>query len=276
MESKNVAIAAGSVVAIALIAKKFLSKSEGGETAVAQPSVSIVEKPFQESVRAYNAYTQDVLITMESQEEYPKERYELEGPPLPPGLEDELVPARLDAYPGLRYSVTDFWNRTKRYNQFIWKYAGSYSVPNNLIRAVIKVESDGVYNVTGSAGEIGLMQLMYSTAQFCGYRGTKTGLYDPDTNIKYGTAYLRYQAVRYGMDVEDVLASYNSGTVFRWRKDTTPLEGLKLDVGLSYGTIIRINGKYDKSKYGKYYNQQYVDKAIKWYSVFQDVIITKA
>ena len=40
------------------------------------------------------------------------------------------------------------------------------------------------------AGEIGLMQIKPATARMMGYTGSAKGLYDPETNIKYGMKYL--------------------------------------------------------------------------------------
>ena len=66
----------------------------------------------------------------------------------------------------------------------------SSDVPNALVRAIIHVESRGNPNVTGRAGEIGLMQIKLKTARGLGYRGTRRALYHPATNIIWGTRYL--------------------------------------------------------------------------------------
>ena len=58
------------------------------------------------------------------------------------------------------------------------------------MRAVLRVESEWNQRLTGSADEIGLMQLQYETAREIGYSGTKAALYDPDTNIQWGVKYL--------------------------------------------------------------------------------------
>ncbi|ATU91024.1 lytic transglycosylase domain-containing protein [Phyllobacterium zundukense] len=77
-----------------------------------------------------------------------------------------------------------------KYSTIINSYAASYGVPVALANAVISVESNYQPNTTGSAGEIGLMQIKLSTARGLGYTGTREALYNPDTNIRWGMKYL--------------------------------------------------------------------------------------
>lgn len=76
------------------------------------------------------------------------------------------------------------------YTQIISKYAKAYGIPVNLAHAVVRVESNFNPRARGSAGEIGLMQIKPSTARMMGYSGSSKGLYDPETNIRYGMKYL--------------------------------------------------------------------------------------
>ena len=46
-----------------------------------------------------------------------------------------------------------------------------------------------VYRATGR-GTVGLMQIKPATAKLMGYDGSTTGLFDPETNIKFGMKYL--------------------------------------------------------------------------------------
>ncbi len=57
----------------------------------------------------------------------------------------------------------------------------------------------------------GLMQLLYGTARWMGYRGEPDGLYDVATNLEYGCSFLRYLLHRYRGDVRRALAAYNAG-----------------------------------------------------------------
>jgi soluble lytic murein transglycosylase-like protein len=97
------------------------------------------------------------------------------------------------------------------YSAIIARYASSYGVSVSLANAVISVESNYQPNVTGSAGEVGLMQIKPSTARMLGYTGSVEGLYDPETNIKYGMKYLAMaQDVGDGTTCGTIL-KYNAG-----------------------------------------------------------------
>ncbi|MBW2423343.1 MAG: lytic transglycosylase domain-containing protein [Deltaproteobacteria bacterium] len=85
----------------------------------------------------------------------------------------------------------------------------------DLVLAVIEVESGGYHLAVSSVGAMGLMQLLPSTGEELAgklgvdWHGDDT-LFDPATNVKLGTAYLRQLADRYG-DVNIALAAYNWG-----------------------------------------------------------------
>lgn len=84
-------------------------------------------------------------------------------------------------------------------------HAEGADVPIDTALAVVLQESSFRPNVTGAAGEIGLMQLKCQTARGIGYKGTCNDLYDPDTNLHYGLRYLR-KALNRGS-----VAYYNAG-----------------------------------------------------------------
>lgn len=84
-------------------------------------------------------------------------------------------------------------------------HAEGADVPIDTALAVVLQESSFRPNVTGAAGEIGLMQLKCQTARGIGYKGTCDDLYDPDTNLHYGLRYLR-KALNRGS-----VAYYNAG-----------------------------------------------------------------
>ncbi len=97
------------------------------------------------------------------------------------------------------------------YSAIIVKYAKQYDVPVELARAVVRVESNFNPNARGSAGEIGLMQIKPATAKMMGYSGSKKGLFDPDTNIKYGMKYLAAAHHLGGGETCDTILKYNAG-----------------------------------------------------------------
>ena len=91
------------------------------------------------------------------------------------------------------------------------RYASDYGVPATLVDGVIRVESNYRPNTRGSAGEIGLMQIKLGTARMVGYSGSAGGLFDPDTNIRYGTKYLAMAYRLSGGDTCGTILRYNAG-----------------------------------------------------------------
>ena len=59
-----------------------------------------------------------------------------------------------------------------------------------LIDAVMAIESNYQVNTMGAAGEIGLMQVLPSTAKLLGFRGDDSELVEAATNIRLGATYL--------------------------------------------------------------------------------------
>jgi len=98
-----------------------------------------------------------------------------------------------------------------KYAAIIVKYAKEYNVPVELAHAVVRVESNYNPNARGSAGEIGLMQIKPATARMMGYSGSSKGLFDPDTNIKYGMKYLAAAHTLGGGETCDTILKYNAG-----------------------------------------------------------------
>jgi len=98
-----------------------------------------------------------------------------------------------------------------RYSNMIRAHARQNGVPAKLAEAVVRVESNYNAKARGSAGEIGLMQIKLSTARAMGYRGTRKGLYDPNTNLKYGMKYLGGAHQLSGGDTCGTILRYNAG-----------------------------------------------------------------
>lgn len=97
------------------------------------------------------------------------------------------------------------------YAAIIARHAASYGVPVSLARAVIKIESNYRPHLTGSAGEVGLMQIKPATARMLGYTGSVKGLYNPETNIKYGMKYLAMAQGLGGGTTCGTILKYNAG-----------------------------------------------------------------
>jgi soluble lytic murein transglycosylase len=101
------------------------------------------------------------------------------------------------------------------YKETVEKYSEEYNVPQDLIYSVIKAESGFRSDaVSPSAGAVGLMQIMPATfadiAKRLGEAANEGLLYDPHTNIKYGTFYLRYLYDMFN-EWDLAVAAYNAG-----------------------------------------------------------------
>jgi len=97
--------------------------------------------------------------------------------------------------------------RFSRYDTWIRQAATLYQIPEELVRAVMKVESDFDPRATSSAGAQGLMQLMPET----GARMQVRDAYDARENIFGGTRYLRILANLFNGDLDLTIAGYNAG-----------------------------------------------------------------
>jgi hypothetical protein len=97
----------------------------------------------------------------------------------------------------------------KPYHRMIVNASNRHGVPVGLIHAVIQKESSYNPAARSKRRARGLMQITPATARFVGIRNSKR-LYDPQTNIYAGTAYLKYLIANYAT-VDEVLAAYNSG-----------------------------------------------------------------
>ena len=97
--------------------------------------------------------------------------------------------------------------RFTRYDEHIRQAAALYQIPEELIRAVIRVESDFDPRAVSPANARGLMQLIPETAE----RMLVTDVFDPRQNIFGGVRYLRVLANLFNGDIELTIAAYNAG-----------------------------------------------------------------
>jgi soluble lytic murein transglycosylase-like protein len=89
----------------------------------------------------------------------------------------------------------------------IARIATEYGVDHNLVREVVRAESNFNPNAVSRAGAKGLMQLMDSTAKALRVQNP----FDPEQNLEGGTRFLRDLLKKYNGNVKVALAAYNAG-----------------------------------------------------------------
>ncbi len=107
-----------------------------------------------------------------------------------------------------------------RFDRIILRAADKYDVEFELIKAIIKVESDFDSLAVSKKGAMGLMQLMPGTAKELRVKHS----FDPEENIDGGTRYLKSLLGYFKDNLSLALAAYNAGkdTVIKNNKQIPP------------------------------------------------------
>jgi soluble lytic murein transglycosylase-like protein len=136
--------------------------------------------------------------------------------------------------------VTD----TKKYDQLISKYSSMYGVSFDLIKAIMKVESDigrdfrvkhgllypqDIEKSKSSDGKSwGLMQMTLKTAQYFDKKITIADLNNAEKSIELGTRFLQYLQKRMnGQD--EVIRAYNGGEFYKKNSAAVSMTAIYLD-----------------------------------------------
>ena len=105
----------------------------------------------------------------------------------------------------------------RKYSDLVEYYAGKYSLDEKMLYAVIRTESNFDPNAQSSVDARGLMQITEITFDWIksniapGEELTFDDLYDPETNIRFGSYFFSYCLQRYGNDLATAAAAYHSG-----------------------------------------------------------------
>lgn len=116
--------------------------------------------------------------------------------------------------------------QAEQYRPIVEKYAERYSLSPDLVYAIIYTESDFDPDLISNRSAHGLMQVVPETAggevhRWLGRNGkpSRSLLLHPETNIKYGTAYMYLLQTRHLTAIDDLqsreycaIAAYNIGT----------------------------------------------------------------
>jgi len=92
-------------------------------------------------------------------------------------------------------------------DQLVEQTANRYKVDPELVRAIIRVESDYDPKAVSNKGAMGLMQLIPATAQRFGVSNP----FDPKQNLEGGVNYLKHLLDLFQGDLKLSLAAYNAG-----------------------------------------------------------------
>jgi soluble lytic murein transglycosylase-like protein len=107
---------------------------------------------------------------------------------------------------------------TKEIDEAIERAAARHKVDPNLVRAMIKVESNFNPHAVSKKGAMGLMQLMPATARSLDVSHP----FDPNENVDAGVRHLRTLLDNYGGNVKLSLAAYNAGETAVARHNGVP------------------------------------------------------
>ena len=148
------------------------------------------------------------------------------------------------------------------YEEFVLKYSKEYNVDPVLIFSIIKTESGFDPKATSDVGARGLMQIMPEAFNWLKFHMndnrdiTFDSMYDPQTNIQYGTYFLSFLMQRYDNSIELTAAAYHGGfgAVDGWlekgivKKGAFRIEDIPKENDMTAEYVRRITKAYSRYK----------------------------
>lgn len=109
------------------------------------------------------------------------------------------------------------WEYPIQYSEYVTYYADKYDLDPLMLYAFIRTESNFNPRADSDAGARGLMQITEVTFDWIKSKIAPTedltfeDLYDPETNIRFGSYFVSYCLLRYQDDLATAAAAYHSG-----------------------------------------------------------------
>ena len=109
------------------------------------------------------------------------------------------------------------WEYPLHYQEYVEYYAGKYGIDPMILYAFIRTESNFDPNVDSNADARGLMQITEVTFDWIKTKIAPTedltfdDLYDPETNIRFGTYFVCYCLKKYDNHLATAAAAYHHG-----------------------------------------------------------------
>lgn len=154
------------------------------------------------------------------------------------------------------------------YEEYVLKYSKQYNVDPVFVFSVIKTESGFDPKATSEVGARGLMQLMDEAFNWLKFRMndqrniTFDSMYDPETNIQYGTYFLGYLLEHYDNNMDLAAAAYHGGIG-------------AVDSWIEQGLIDKTNVDVDKIPQTNDKTAEYVRRIRTAYSKYKDILNEK-
>ncbi len=120
---------------------------------------------------------------------------------------------------------SDLKKHPREYTEYVERFAAEYGVPEQVIYASVLNMSGFQSNLVSDDGRIGLMQMTPETLRSLTVMTKETQesgiLYDPETNIRYGTYMMSYLFTKYNRwkTVVAIMLT-DEKTVTEWMKDS--------------------------------------------------------